>query len=272
MLVRPLRGLLRRSSVVSYFHSSSISWASQKITQKFKLADIGEGITECEIVKWYVKFRPSRLVCFNVHRIVKPQAIVQAFDPLCEVQSDKASVEITSPYDGVLKELLVQEGEVAKVGSGLCLIEVEVENATESSDTHPPEPVPPLVKEASASTPSIVNATESRRFHPLDPNSMGLKVENVFAAPSVRHFARQKGIDLALLVPGRGKDGRVEKADVEAYINRDTAQSISPPPPQKGCEDVILELGRTRYGMWKAMVKVSPFPFLFICTFPQLFS
>jgi 2-oxoisovalerate dehydrogenase E2 component (dihydrolipoyl transacylase) len=58
-------------------------------------------------------------------RSVKPTAKIQAFDSLCEVQSDKASVEITSPFEGVVQELLVQEGEVAKVGAGLCLIEVE---------------------------------------------------------------------------------------------------------------------------------------------------
>jgi 2-oxoisovalerate dehydrogenase E2 component (dihydrolipoyl transacylase) len=52
-------------------------------------------------------------------RIVKPKETVRAFDPLCEVQSVKVSVEITSPYEGVVCESLVQEGEIAKVGAGL---------------------------------------------------------------------------------------------------------------------------------------------------------
>lgn len=170
-------------------------------------------------------------------RIVKPPATVQAFDPLCEVQSDKASVEITSPYDGVVKELLVQEGEVAKVGSGLCLIEVEAEGA----EIAEPEPVGSL-------------AAPARPFHALDPYNPNPKIENVLAAPSVRHYARQKAVDLSLLVPGSGKDGRIEKADVEAYVSR-SAQPM-PSPPAEG-QDVVVELGRTRYGMWKAMVKVS---------------
>ena len=63
---------------------------------------------------------------------MQPSAGIQAFDALCEVQSDKASVEITSPFDGVVKELLVKEGEVAKVGQGLCTIEVD-------SDEYPSE-------------------------------------------------------------------------------------------------------------------------------------
>lgn len=74
-------------------------------------------------------FRPDALILKGIsgRRTVKPSQTVQAFDPLCEVQSDKASVEITSPFEGVVKELLVQEGDVAKVGAGLCLIEVDEE-------------------------------------------------------------------------------------------------------------------------------------------------
>ena len=54
MLVRPLRTLLQRALTVSY-HSSSGLLAPQRVTHRFNLADIGEGITECEIVKWYVE-------------------------------------------------------------------------------------------------------------------------------------------------------------------------------------------------------------------------
>ena len=189
-------------------------------------------------------------------RIVKPPAIVQAFDPLCEVQSDKASVEITSPYDGVVKELLVQEGEVAKVGSGLCLIEVEEE---EGADITQSEPVESSAAQGTQ-TASDSSATLTRPFHPLDPNNPNLKVGNVLAAPSVRHLARQKAVELSLLVPGSGKDGRIEKTDVEAYLSRGNAQSI--PSPQMEGQDVVVELGRTRYGMWKAMVKVGLLNFI----------
>ena len=194
---------------------------------------------------------------FNVYRIVKPPANVHIFDPLCEVQSDKASVEITSPYDGVIKELLVQEGEVAKVGSGLCLIEVESEDEKIVESHLPVEPL--AEKEAETYTSPTVesNPAQARRFHPLDPKNNVVRVDHVLAAPSVRHFARQQGVDLALLVPGSGKDGRIEKIDVNAYMSRGSVQSI-PTPTQSEGENVVVELGRTRYGMWKAMVKVSP--------------
>ena len=190
---------------------------------------------------------------------------MQAFDPLCEVQSDKASVEITSPFDGVVKELLVKEGEIAKVGSGLCIIEVE-EEVTEDSEPAPApvEPTAPLSVEtnsisSSIDTPSPGGASATRRVHPMDPNlAVEQKLSNVFAAPSIRHFARQQGVDLALLVPGSGKKGRIEKGDVESFLNGQRvagAQGV-PPTTSEPVGDVVVELGRTRYGMWKAMVKV----------------
>lgn len=263
MLVRPFRRLIGRSLVVSHFHTSQAFYGSRKVAQTFKLADIGEGITECEIVKWYeqVPAESSRssysifvvIVCRNV----KPHATVQAFDPLCEVQSDKASVEITSPFDGVVKELLVKEGDIAKVGSGLCLIEVEedVENGSVGSVA---EPLPSSSRGDEPAPPETVTRespfAQIHRHHPLDPNNapQSIKTDNVLAAPSVRHFARQKGVDLARLVPGSGKDGRIEKRDIEAYHAIKETQTH-----QKREDDVVVELGRTRYGMWKAMVKVS---------------
>ena len=200
---------------------------------------------------------------------MRPTSKVQAFDPLCEVQSDKASVEITSPFDGEVKELLVPEGEVAKVGSGLCLIEVE-EDIADEVDAAAVQP-PPLQAQASQtlSTPTD-NSTSShqavsgeatptapRSLHPLDPSYVpkpwsGAQQKDVLAAPSVRHFARQKGVDLSLLAPGSGNGGRVEKRDVEAFL----AKANEPQSQQPADKDVIVELGRTRYGMWKAMVKV----------------
>ncbi|KAF8168548.1 CoA-dependent acyltransferase [Crassisporium funariophilum] len=254
MLVRPLRRLLGRPSAISYFHTTATSWASRKVIHKFKLADIGEGITECEVVKWSIK----------------PLSTVQAFDPLCEVQSDKASVEITSPFDGVVKELLVQEGEIAKVGAGLCLIEVD-EEIVEGSEPALPEPVQSSAVEIKRGEEKVVSPPPSssepapvRRLHPLDPkNTSGGKLTNadgVHAAPSVRHFARQKGVDLTFLVPGSGKAGRIEKSDVEAYLTRGTESRSNDIPLVQQREDVVVELGRTRYGMWKAMTKSLEIP------------
>ena len=186
------------------------------------------------------------------YRNVKPLANVQAFDPLCEVQSDKASVEITSPFDGIVKELLVQEGEIAKVGTGLCLIEVD--EAIMEDDL-------PVEAVSTTNESSKQEVVLTRYPHPLDPaNTLQERSvkssDNVFAAPSVRHFARKAGVDLSSLVPGTGKGGRIEKGDVEAYLTYGRASSTKSVAKSDQLEDVVVELGRTRHGMWKAMVKV----------------
>jgi len=217
------------------------------------------------------------------------------------VQSDKASVEITSPYDGTIKEILVQEGQVAKVGEGLCIIEVDEEASNPSDIPKSESPVantndsPQPRQEqgrddalrsgrgasASVTQPPSDKHAVARRPHPLDPNippasELGASTSwpgassesepiitkaataDVLALPSVRHFARESGVDIALLSPGSGKDGRVERADVERYLAggnsvRERPSAVPSSPPVE--DDIIVELGRTRYGMWKAMEK-----------------
>ncbi|KAI0761153.1 CoA-dependent acyltransferase [Trametes elegans] len=253
------------------FHSSS----AHSALKRFKLADIGEGITECEVIKWNVK----------------PSTPVNTFDPLCEVQSDKASVEITSPFDGIVKDLLVEEGHIAKVGQDLCTIEVAddvaVDDAQSASSSAPPEQsgssgagygtpsetAQPSHPPVSAGHAEQHHPPSTRRPHPLDPNvppearahlSSG---HEVLATPSVRHYARQHGVDLSQIAPGSGKAGRVEKRDVDAFLQRGSAQGTTSQdttaslrteiPPGK---DVTVELNRTRWNMWKAMEKSLAIP------------
>jgi 2-oxoisovalerate dehydrogenase E2 component (dihydrolipoyl transacylase) len=188
-------------------------------------------------------------------------APIQAFDPLLEVQSDKASVEITSPFDGIVKELLVKEGDIAKVGERLCLIEVEEEATTEAEPSPQSEVLPQAPKTLSPAPPQ----REENRKHPLDPSNAGRAPSDdshVLATPSVRHFARQQGItDLSPLFPGSGRDGRLERQDIEAYLGGTTSQaSIARPAhrfeaPGTPSSDQVVELGRTRYGMWKNMTR-----------------
>lgn len=176
-----------------------------------------------------------------------------------------------------MKQLLVQEGEIAKVGAGLCLIEAEQdddqahdpESSSEVSATPAPEGMQdPAVAtrerieedaEAEASVQRIGNK------HPLDPTntaSTSSMSDHALATPSVRHFARQHGLDISVLAPGSGREGRVEKKDVEAFIAKGRIISGSEAGPanqavQAEDKDVLVELGRTRYGMWKAMTQVG---------------
>lgn len=206
-------------------------------------------------------WRHERLLSLLFHRNVKPLAPVQAFDPLLEVQSDKASVEITSPFDGIVKELLVKEGEIAKVGERLCLIEVEEEDTTTKNEAEPSsqrEVPPPVPKPFPSSAPP---QREEKRKHPLDPSNTHRAPSDdshVLATPSVRHFARQQGVtDLSPLFPGSGRDGRLERHDIEAFLTGTTTQQptrFSETPGTPGADQVV-ELGRTRYAMWKNMTK-----------------
>ncbi|KAJ6603325.1 CoA-dependent acyltransferase [Mycena vulgaris] len=255
MFLRPLRPSRAPCQIARfypylprYFHASLRRLASSLHT--FKLADIGEGITECEVIRW----------------AVTPATPVRAFDTLCEVQSDKASVELTSPVDGVVRALLVQEGAIARVGEGLCTIEVE---GGEAEAKEAEKPVAEEVKteevEVEAPAPKAeVTESPARRPHPLDPTftpAASAASALSLATPSVRHYARTQGVDLALLAPGRGRGGRVEKADVDAFLASPSSSSPSSQfqPPSSG-EDIVVELGRTRAAMWRAMVKSLEIP------------
>ncbi|KAJ3802922.1 2-oxoacid dehydrogenases acyltransferase-domain-containing protein [Lentinula aff. detonsa] len=262
MLPRRLQKLAGRRFLTACLHTSRRVQNSQKVIEKFKLADIGEGITECEIIKWNVK----------------PQTVIQAFDPLCEVQSDKASVEITSPFDGVVTKILVEEGQVAKVGSDLCLIEV-VKEAVNGISSNIAEPVDTLSnsdadtqliadqstnEEEPEAEPSTSVPSAPRRKHPMDPtftpDADSTFPVPVLATPSVRHLARQRGVDLAQLAPGSGRDGRIIRQDVEQYLADAVMTEHPASVSSQDGQDIIVELGRTRYGMWKAMEKSLQIP------------
>lgn len=182
-----------------------------------------------------------------------------------------------------MKDLLVKEGEVAKVGSGLCIIEVDEEVAAELDDTSSATPPPHPEQEAASSgvdvLPSEVKPRDQkplpdapkRRPHPLDPNVppseqspiLGGSDVNVLAAPSVRHFAKTQRVDLSKLAPGSGKAGRIEKRDVEAHMERlASAANTSDLAPSiiDTVNDAVVELGRTRWNMYKAMTKSLEIP------------
>ncbi|WP_461201155.1 dihydrolipoamide acetyltransferase family protein [Anoxybacillus sp. TBDG-1] len=170
------------------------------MTFEFKLPDIGEGIHEGEIVKWFVK----------------PGDEVNEDDVLCEVQNDKAVVEIPSPVKGKVLDILVSEGTVATVGQTLIKFDAPGYENLKFKGDHGDEPkVEEKVEEKK-------EEVKQEQAAPAQPK------KRVIAMPSVRKYAREKGVDIRL-VQGTGKNGRVLKQDIDAYLAGGTAPQTEAP-------------------------------------------
>ncbi|RXW43579.1 dihydrolipoyllysine-residue acetyltransferase [Enterococcus faecium] len=152
---------------------------------QFKLPDIGEGIAEGEIVKWFVK----------------PGDTINEDDTLLEVQNDKSVEEIPSPVTGTVKNVIVPEGTVANVGD--VLVEIDAPGHNSAPSTSAPSAEAPKEKVETSDSASVVEAA--------DPN------KRVLAMPSVRQFAREKDVDISQ-VTATGKGGRVTKEDIENFL------------------------------------------------------
>ncbi|KAK3383376.1 2-oxoacid dehydrogenases acyltransferase-domain-containing protein [Lasiosphaeria ovina] len=202
----------RPSPAARAFHTARILMAVKPVL----LADIGEGIVECEIIQWFVE----------------PGARVDEFSPLCEVQSDKASVEITSRFAGIVKKLHYDAGEMAKVGKPFVDIDIEGSDAEKDAleALTPPEPGPPA-KPSSPSATSVPAPTKSTpEFRPAAQGSGhpsgvpqaldGQKGKHAtLATPAVRHLTRELGVELAQ-IDGTGRDGRVLKEDIYKFVEQ----------------------------------------------------
>jgi pyruvate dehydrogenase E2 component (dihydrolipoamide acetyltransferase) len=186
------------------------------VSFQFKLPDIGEGIHEGEIVKWFVKKGDK----------------VQEDDVLCEIQNDKAVVEIPSPVAGTVEEVLVGEGTVATVGQTLITFDApgyehikfkgdEHEDETPKQEEPKQVAVPATVANNESTTNNAVAETQAA----VDPN------RRVIAMPSVRKYAREKSVDL-IRVQGSGKNGRILKEDVDNFLSGGgTAQVVAEMQP-----------------------------------------
>jgi pyruvate dehydrogenase E2 component (dihydrolipoamide acetyltransferase) len=196
----------------------------------FKLPDLGEGLTEGEVARWLV---------------VEGQEIAED-DPLVEIQTDKATVEIPSPYAGTVLRILVAEGELAPVGTELVVIGEPGEDPMSGS-----------------SQAAGVPASDARE--PRDPSSHGTRgVEGagrVQATPVVRRVAQELAVDLAEVV-GTGPGGRITEDDVRAAAAG--ASSEGRREPLRGVRRVIAE------HMARAHREVPPVTWVEECDFEDV--
>lgn len=183
---------------------------------EFRLPDIGEGIHEGEVVKWFVAKGDK----------------INEDDTLLEIQNDKAVVEIPSPVSGTVEEILVSEGTVAIVGDVLIRFDApgyenvkseEDDNAeTESQVQATAEAGQPIEKEETSKEQPAASATPTAApaQTDVDPN------RRIIAMPSVRKFAREQGVEIQQ-VAGSGKNGRILKEDIESFKNGGQTQDAT---------------------------------------------
>jgi 2-oxoisovalerate dehydrogenase E2 component (dihydrolipoyl transacylase) len=186
------------ASPAACFHSSARRSAAAPTvvatpgsTIDFNLADIGEGIAECEVLKWFIK---------------EGDTIAQ-FDKVCEVQSDKANVEITSRYDGLVTSLKYKVGDLAKVGRPL--LSIKIAGSADGAAAATGEPAAAAAAAPAASSPKAAAAA-----CPVEEASANGKV---LTSPAVRRIAKEEKIDLTQ-VRATGPGGRILKEDVLNFI------------------------------------------------------
>jgi 2-oxoisovalerate dehydrogenase E2 component (dihydrolipoyl transacylase) len=211
-----------------------VTTMTEASVREFKMPDVGEGLTEAEILKWYVQ----------------PGDEVTDGQVVCEVETAKAAVELPIPYDGVVRELRFPEGTTVDVGTSIIAVDVsggaaapepESESASASASAgesagegeKKPEGRQPVlvgygvaasstkrrprkgpqipVQDASAAIQTELNG------HGPAPAAPAAAKERPLAKPPVRKLAKDLGVDLTTVVPS-GPDGIITREDVHAAV------------------------------------------------------
>lgn len=178
----------------------------------FNMPDVGEGVAEAEIVEWHVKVGDT----------------VSEDQHLVDVMTDKATIDIESPVDGVVTDVAGEVGDVIAVGSMLIVVEVEgevpdeVEEAEEVAEEAAPEPAT-QPEPAPEPEPEPEPAPEPATTPAPAPAETSAKV---LATPAVRKRARDLGIDLSEIKPA--EDGRIRHGDLDQFLAYNTGGGFAP--------------------------------------------
>ncbi|RHY31364.1 hypothetical protein DYB32_007932 [Aphanomyces invadans] len=217
------RGFLHATSTRSSLRAFHASRTSMMPQISFNLADIGEGIAEVEVLQWFVK----------------PGDKISQFQNLVEVQSDKATVEITSRFDGVVTKLHYDVGGMAKVGSALIDLDVSDEIAAAhnagAASKKPAAGAKKVEQLKKAAIPTPIKSLHAPVVPtPQAPVSVApaslssivrTKTGKVLTTPSVRRLAREHNIDLED-IPVEGD--RILKGDILNYIRELSEAKFQP--------------------------------------------
>lgn len=223
--------------------------------KQFKMPDVGEGLTEADILRWDVK----------------PGDTVKVNQTLVEVETAKAAVELPSPYAGVVAELHAAEGDTVDVGAPIITIDVGASAADAAAAPGPSAPAEPAAAAAAAaepeerqsvlvgygprgstrrrarkSPPDTPSAHPAFNVAPTQPPADAPETRHrVLAKPPVRRLAKTLGVDLATVQP-TGPNGTVSRADVE--------QAAAAPTPAVSGRDTRIPVKGVRKHTAAAMV------------------
>lgn len=197
----------------------------------FKLPDIGEGIAEAEIVAWHVAVGD---------RIEEDQ-------PLADMMTDKATVEMESPVAGIVTAVAGEAGDVIAIGSMLVEIQTETEGdaadeAREYGKAEPeavaaPEPSPPPQMQPAKNMADVVPVQSNAV---VEPETM----QKITASPAVRARARDLGVDLNDV---KASGGHIRHADLDAYLNYGAGQGYrAPGGSAQRADEIIKVIGMRR--------------------------
>ena len=173
------------------------------MAKEFRLPDLGSGLQEGQIVNWLVDIGQD----------------VTTSDNLCEVETEKAVIEIPVPYSGTILELRAAAGDAVEVGSVIAVIGASGEQAAPAEAAEPePQAEAPADPAPGATTEQVTSTATTGR---------------VRAMPSIRRIAKQHGIDLGF-VEGSGRHGRITRKDILAILDaREQAEvaTLAAPDP-----------------------------------------
>ncbi|MBZ0166924.1 MAG: 2-oxo acid dehydrogenase subunit E2 [Candidatus Omnitrophica bacterium] len=169
----------------------------------FKLPEVGENIERGNIVSIAVAVGDQ---------VTKDQ-------DLLELETDKASVPVPSPVDGIIKEILITEGQDVAIGTVVMKIDEVAAAGSKSPAAKPKKSAPAKTTAKAAPAPKTASKPAAPAAAKPAPARAAGPQKQVPAAPSVRRFAREIGIDIGL-VPGTGRGQRISMDDVKAYAKR----------------------------------------------------
>ncbi len=172
------------------------------MAKEFRLPDLGSGLQEGQIVTWLVEVGQT----------------VTTSDDLCEVETEKAVIEIPVPYAGTVLELKAAAGDSVEVGSVIAVFG----DAGESADTE--EPVATAVEQSPEPTPGVQAPASAPTASPTTATG------RVKAMPSIRRMAKEHDIDL-VGIAGSGRHGQITRKDILAIL--DTRPEVAAAPTVK---------------------------------------